>query len=501
MCGRVGTGIMDVVSTPPPPAARPVPGPRPRQRATRLRRGRLLGGVCSGLAGHVGWQVTWVRIAFVALTLFGGFGVALYAAYWAWLPLKADDGTLADKEENGRDLAGVLGLAALAIGVVLFLAARGFDVTTSWVVPLVLAGAGVAVLWRQSDDSRRSELLAGVNASARATTRTALRNSYPRIGLGIALVVLGGLGVVASQGDLWASLRGLAAAILALVGIGLVLLPFALAWWRGLAAERRARIRSEERAEVAAQVHDSVLQTLTLIQRAAHDPDEVVRLARTEERALRRWLYAPTADASQTLVGALESEVAAVEGMFACAVEVVHVGDVARDDRVDALVAATREAVVNAAKHAGGQVSVFVECGRDVVEVFVRDRGPGFDPDAVPGDRLGLRESVVGRMTRVGGAARIRSAPGEGAEVALTLPMSLGARTLPGTDAGPLAAVVPVPGAGSPPPVSGLDLSTLPPPVLPPPVLPPASAPAAPAAGAPEPPAYADPHDPRRSTP
>lgn len=479
MCGRVRTGIMDVVSTPPTPTA---PGPRPRLRATRVRRGRLLGGVCTGLAEHVGWQVTWVRIAFIALTLFGGFGVALYAAYWAWLPLRADDGTIAGKEENGRDLAGVLGLAALAIGVVLYLAARGFDVTTSWVVPLVLAGAGVAVLWRQSDDSRRSELLAGVNATARVTTRTALRNAYPRIGLGVALVVLGVLGVVASQGDLWASLRGLAAAILALFGIALVLLPFALAWWRSLAAERRARIRSEERAEVAAQVHDSVLQTLTLIQRAAHDPDEVVRLARTEERALRRWLYAPTADASQTLVGALESEVAAVEGMFACTVEVVHVGDVPRDDRVDALVAATREAVVNAAKHAGGQVSVYVECGRDVVEVFVRDRGPGFDPDTVPDDRLGLRESVVGRMARVGGTARIRSAPGEGAEVALTLPVTLGSRSVP--DAASEQASRP----GPPPPVSGVDLSTLPPPLAP--------------ARSPEPPAYVTPlHDPRRSTP
>ncbi len=493
---------MVIVSIPLPPPAQPVPGPRPRRRATRLRRGRLLGGVCSGLAEHVGWQVTWVRIAFVALTFFGGFGVALYAAYWAWLPLASDDGTIAGKEENGRDLAGVLGLAALAIGVVLYLAARGFDVTTSWVVPLVLAGAGVAVIWRQSDDSRRSELLAGVNASARATTRTALRNSFPRIGLGVALVALGVLGVVASQGDLGASLRGLAAAVLVLFGIALVLLPFALGWWRDLAAERRARIRSEERAEVAAQVHDSVLQTLTLIQRSAHNSDEVVRLARTEERALRRWLYAPTADASQTLVGALEAEVAGVERMFACAVDVVHVGDVPRDDRVDALVAATREAVVNAAKHAGGQVAVYVECTADVVEVFVRDRGPGFDPDSVPADRLGLRESVVGRMARVGGTAVIRSSPGEGAEVALTLPASLGARTLPvaaaraePTDArGPgdgAAAESPAADSGGSDTAAGsgaaaFDLSALPPP---------SALQRSPTASIP------DLHDPRRSTP
>lgn len=481
---------MGPVSIPLPPPAPRVPGPRPRTRAVRLRRGRLLGGVCSGLAEHVGWQVTWVRVAFVVLALFGGFGIALYAAYWAWLPLAADDGSVADKAENGRDLAGVLGLAALALGVVLFLAARGADITTSWIVPLLLGGAGVAVLWRQSDDSQRSELIAGVNASARATTRTALRNSYPRIGLGVALVVLGALGVVASQGDLWASLRGLAAAILALVGIGLVLLPFGLGWWRDLASERRARIRSEERAEVAAQVHDSVLQTLTLIQRAAHDPDEVVRLARTEERALRRWLYTPTADPTSTLVGALEAEVATVEGMFACAVEVVHVGDVPRDDRVDALVAATREAVVNAAKHAGGQVSVYVECGRDQVEVFVRDRGPGFDPEAVSDDRLGLRESVIGRMARAGGTATIRSAPGEGAEVALTLPVSLGAK--------PLLAPPDVP-VGSPPasPASTAPTASVqadwPHPA-------PASALAPPQPAAPAYPAPLE-HDPRRSTP
>ncbi len=154
MCARVAPRIMGAVTLPPTPPAPFAAGPRPRTRAVRLRRGRLLGGVCSGVAQHVGWQVTWVRIAFVVLALFGGFGIALYAAYWAWLPLAADDGSVADKAENGRDLAGVLGLAALALGVVLFLAARGADLTTSWIVPLLLGGAGVAVLWRQSDDSQ-----------------------------------------------------------------------------------------------------------------------------------------------------------------------------------------------------------------------------------------------------------------------------------------------------------------------------------------------------------
>jgi signal transduction histidine kinase len=387
--------------------------------------------VCGGIAEHMGWSVEYVRIGFVLLALAGGFGLVLYAAYWAWLPISGD--VTADDEATtpgeGRDLAGVLGLGALAVGVVLLLSARGIEVTGSWFTPLVLVGIGVAVLWRQSDDSRRAELLADVGASARATTRTAVRRSVPRVLLGFSLVLLGVLGVLAAQGDLVASLRGLAAAVLALAGLALVLLPFVLGWWRDLADERRARIRSEERAEIAAQVHDSVLQTLTLIQRCAHDPDEVVRLARTEERALRRWLYAPVGDPGATLVAALESEIADVEATYACAVELVHVGDVARDDRVDALVAAAREAVVNAAKHAGGAVSVYVECGETGVEVFVRDRGQGFDPEAVPHDRLGLRESVLARMSRVGGSARVRSEPGSGTEVSLALPAPLGVRS------------------------------------------------------------------------
>ena len=397
-------------------------------RATRARRGRVLGGVCAGIAAHVGWSVRVVRASFILLTLLSGFGLVLYAAYWAWLPIDDRDGD-APRPAEGRDLAGALGLGALAIGVLLLLSVRGVDLVGSWVTPLVLVGAGVGVLWRQSDDTRRSALLSDVSASARATTRTAIRRSGPRILLGLALVLIGILGVVASQGNLAASLKGLAAAFLAVVGLCLVLLPFVLGWWRDLAAERRARIHSEERAEVAAQVHDSVLQTLTLIQRSAHDSDEVVRLARTEERALRRWLYAPVGDPGATFVAALESEIADVESTYACAVELVHVGDVARDERVDALVAAAREAIVNAAKHAGGAVAVYVECGDDAVEVFVRDRGAGFDPAAVPDDRLGLRESVLARMGRVGGTAHVRSQAGEGTEVSLVLPAALGARS------------------------------------------------------------------------
>jgi signal transduction histidine kinase/phage shock protein PspC (stress-responsive transcriptional regulator) len=403
------------------------PTSEPR-RVHRARRGRILGGVARGIGDHLGWSATGVRALFVALTLVGGLGIVLYAAYWIWLPVAPEPGA---PEQRGRDLTGVLGLGALGVGIALALSAVGLDLTGTWITPLLLVAVGLAVLWRQSDESRREVLRADLEASARATTLTALRRSGPRILVGVALVMLGVFGAVLSQGDIWASLRGLAAALLAVAGVGLVLLPFVLGWVRDLTAERRARIRSEERAEVAAQVHDSVLQTLTLIQRAAHDPDEVVRLARTEERALRRWLYAPVGDPAETLVAAVEAVAADVESVVACSVEVVSVGDVDRDDRVDALVAAAREAVLNAAKHAGGTVSVYVECSPTSAEVYIRDRGAGFDPESVPEDRLGLRESVIGRMDRVGGRAMVRSTPGEGTEIALHLPLSLPARSTP----------------------------------------------------------------------
>lgn len=187
-------------------------------------------------------------------------------------------------------------------------------------------------------------------------------------------------------------------------------------------SERRERIRSQERAEVAAHVHDSVLQTLTLIQKAAGEPTEVQRLARSQERELRSWLYAGR-DTTGTFERALDALGAEVEEVHGVPVEVVVVGDTALDERVSALVAATREAVVNAARHASAPVvDVYAEVEPTLVSVFVRDRGKGFDPGAVPEDRHGLAGSVVGRMVRHGGSAVVRSAPGEGTEVRLELP-------------------------------------------------------------------------------
>jgi signal transduction histidine kinase len=191
-----------------------------------------------------------------------------------------------------------------------------------------------------------------------------------------------------------------------------------------LRTEREARIREQERAEIAAMVHDQVLHTLALIQRNSGDPKAVLRLARGQERSLRNWLYKPAAVSCEVLSAALEEAAAEVEDTYAIAVESVMVGDVDVDDRLVALVAAAREAMVNAAKHAKVQtISLYAEVEPEKASVFVRDRGVGFDLSTVEDDRHGVRGSIIGRMERHGGKAEIRSEPGDGTEVRLTMPV------------------------------------------------------------------------------
>jgi signal transduction histidine kinase len=247
---------------------------------------------------------------------------------------------------------------------------------------------------------------------------------WARFVLGAVLVVLGLVWAVAATGDVSQIIDGFAAGLLFVAGLTLVGGPWLLRLFRELSEERRERIRNQERAEVAAHVHDSVLQTLTLIQRNASDPQAVNRLARAEERALRGWLYRPAPTEAGTLAAALERMAGEVEDVYATTLEVVTVGDAHVDERVGATLQATREAMVNAAKHAGaaGPVAVYSEVADDLLEVFVRDRGSGFDLEDVPEDRMGVRQSIVGRMERNGGHAEIRSTE-DGTEVRLTLPL------------------------------------------------------------------------------
>ncbi|XTR53341.1 sensor histidine kinase [Pseudarthrobacter sp. So.54] len=238
-------------------------------------------------------------------------------------------------------------------------------------------------------------------------------------------MVTGVLLMVSGSGSWEQTWLALLASVAVLGGVALVLLPWGLKFWRDLETERAGRVRATERAEIAAHLHDSVLQTLALIQRRAGNETDVVRLARAQERELRGWLYRdPGKDAGQLSEG-VKAAAAEVEDTLGNAVEVVAVGDCAMTESLEALVQAAREAMLNAARHGGGAVSVYLEVTDGAAEVFVKDRGPGFDPDAVPTDRLGIRESIMGRMKRHGGTAGISSSP-EGTEVRLRLPLSAG---------------------------------------------------------------------------
>jgi signal transduction histidine kinase len=255
------------------------------------------------------------------------------------------------------------------------------------------------------------------------------RRWFPiRIIGGGLLVIVGIIGILAifapqSANGLGATLTGLIFAGLALAGLVLALAPLFYRVFGQLRMERVARIREQERAEVAAMVHDQVLHTLALIQRNASDTTSVMRLARGQERTLRNWLYKPAVSPTDRLAAALEFVAAEVEDTYAISVETVVVGDAEHDERVAALVAATREALVNAARHAKvATVSLYAEAEEDKFSVFVRDRGAGFDLSDVDPDRHGVRGSIIGRMDRHGGHANVRSSPGEGTEVELTMP-------------------------------------------------------------------------------
>jgi signal transduction histidine kinase len=252
------------------------------------------------------------------------------------------------------------------------------------------------------------------------------RHARLRVVLGSALLVVGLLIVATGDGLSRAVRAGAFAAAVAVVGLVLLLGPWIARLAQSAAEERRQRIRVEEREAMAAHLHDSVLQTLALIQRNADDPRRTATLARQQEHELREWLYGADTAVADSLVAALQAMAADVEVRHEVRIEVVAVGDTALDDELQALVAAAREACVNAAKHSGERtVALYAEVGADQVEVFVRDRGCGFDPSAVSGEGMGIAQSMVARLERVGGAVRIDSTPGIGTEVQLRVPRAV----------------------------------------------------------------------------
>ena len=398
----------------------------------RARQDRLVGGVAAGLAARTGRDVTVIRLLFVLATLLT-VGVPVYIVAWLLVPMAGEDGNIAAKaltDRRGLALAAGLGSLLVVVLVLASVVGAGWLGNLAW--PLVIGVAGVALIWRNASPDEQimlrrlaQPLLGRPRPGKRSTV---LRASAAAVLLASGLsLLLGGHGGAAL-------LRPLGGVILVVAAIVLTLGPWWLRIARDLVAERQARARAEERADMAARVHDSVLQTLALIQRNADQPAQVVKLARSQERELRSWLFggnAPGAVHGQgtTLAAGVRQIQQEVEALHGVTVEAITVGDCGLDDHLDALLAAAREATVNAAKWSGADViSLFAEVEPAEVSVFVRDRGCGFDPEAVPSDRKGLAESVQARMARRGGSATIRSAPGDGTEISLRMPRVAGPR-------------------------------------------------------------------------
>jgi signal transduction histidine kinase len=387
-------------------------------------------------AGKLGVDVLAARAAFVALSFCGGIGIALYLAAWLVVPPEGGGpplyrSALADGRTIGLTAAAASMLGALMVaGTVV-----GLPGPLAALLPGAVAASLGVVVWRHAGAADRAALhrAAGLLSAAGGAVPTRRRFAFAllRLVTGLVLVVAGTSTLLAPRHLNRADLLVALAAVGVVGGVSLVLAPWWLRLGRDLAAERRQRARAEERAEMAAHLHDSVLQTLALIQRTASDPGQVQRLARAQERQLRTWLFdhggpdaPPAAGGAETLVQALRSVQQEVEQDHGLRVDVVTVGDVPLDnDGLRAVVAAAREAAVNAAKWSGAEVvSVYAEVEESSVSVFVRDRGRGFDPSRVAPDRRGLAESVLGRARRNGGTASVRSAPGEGTEVSLWVP-------------------------------------------------------------------------------
>lgn len=380
---------------------------------------RWLGGVCAGVAATLGVEPVIVRLGFVVAALAGGLGIVLYAAGWALLPARRSDGA-APPTARGV-LAVAFGVALLALAALLAVRATGVWVGDAVVWPAALVAGGAALLWRRS----RTEPVIATPAAPRPRGETR-RETISRTGVGVALVIAAGLIFLEFTGVLGAARDALLVALVAAAVLGVIFAPTIVRLVRSRDTERAERIRSQERAEMGAHLHDSVLQTLALLQQRADDPRAVAQLARRQERELRRWLSgrAQLDGTPRTLAAALEATAEDVERDHRVDVELVIVGDTDLTPRVDALLAAAREAIVNAARHGGGgPVDVYAETQDGRTEIDVRDRGPGFDPATIPADRRGVRESIIGRMARHGGTAAIGAAPGGGTEVELVMPL------------------------------------------------------------------------------
>ena len=397
--------------------------PRPYPRFVREQEHRVVAGVAAGLSAHLNIEVVYIRLFLSLSSLFGGLGVILYAALWMFTPQGEPERPVVD----GKRIGGILNLLLVVAAFVLWsmsTSAVGDPGNGAFVAVVVMVAVGAVLTWRAYDRDMRT---AGSIASL----------------LVGGVLVMGGVIVIALMGDRGGIMGVVLAVLVAVLGVGILVVPLIARLFRSLVEERQDKAVAAQRADIAAHLHDSVLQTLALIQKRASDSEEVARLARRQERELRAWLYdaspapgwtthttnhepAPTAAAPPTpatFFAAINTAAGEVEDLFNVTIRPVTVGeDTAFDDIVEPIVLAAREAMVNAAKHSGADgIDVYAENLAGELSVFVRDRGTGFDPAMIPADRHGVRDSITGRMERAGGTATIKTAPGKGTEVALTL--------------------------------------------------------------------------------
>lgn len=382
----------------------------------RPRQGRWLTGVCKGIALHLGIGVAWIRIAFIALTFLYGAGIIAYVFLWVFMP--AGDPVTAAARTVPVDQAPL---------------ARGNQ-------PLAAHdGESAAAPESLSEAIQRAPKPAVVALAGFALMATGLLLTSTGADVQIVLPLLVGLGGIALIFMGWAlyvhnasipgwgtsSRRIVASGFMMIVGIVVAVMPWANAMLQRLTHEQALKEREEERADMTAHLHDGVLQTLALIQLHSEEPTTVFALARSQERELREWLYQERSTSDRSVGAGLKQIAAEVEDEHGKPIEVVTVGDARPSAQTDALLDATRRALVNAVTHGGEPVSLYCEASDTMVEVFVRDHGEGFDMDAIPPDRLGIRESIIGRIKRRGGTVEIVSRAGWGTEVRMHMPIAL----------------------------------------------------------------------------
>lgn len=443
-------GTMSQVHDAPAPPLHPA-----RLPLLRPRQGRWLAGVCRGIALHLGIHVAWVRAAAVALACWYGVGVVAYVALWMLIPAgdpfeeaarlwqEQRGGTNGPLARGNRPLPGqARDYASLDYTQLQEDASHRTTQTESlqqmWRAapkPAILACAAVGcfavaallVRWQQTDTMALPFALTLAGAALPWLKFNAPSGQLRMTVIGIVLVFLGyALFMVQHVGaDGSVSLgRTLASGLALLAGVTTALVPWIVSLVRRLGAERASKEREEERADMTAHLHDGVLQTLALIQLHANEPQQVFTLARSQERELRSWLYQERTASDRSVSAGLTQIAAEVEDTHGRPIEVVTVGDARPSAQTDALLDAAMQAMVNAVTHGGEPVSVYCEAGERAVEVYVRDHGDGFDIDGIEPDRLGIRESIIGRIQRRGGDVEIVSRPGWGTEVRMRMPIA-----------------------------------------------------------------------------